>query len=40
MREAGPGDLIFSFVDTLPVAIGVVEFCTFKKLELTEFGDP
>jgi putative restriction endonuclease len=39
MREVAPGDLIFSFVDTRIVAIGVARSYCYESPKPTEFGD-
>jgi hypothetical protein len=38
MREAAPGDLVFSFVDTRVVAIGTVTSYCYESPKPTEFG--
>ena len=38
MREFSPGDLIFSFVDTFIVAIGVAQSYCWESPKPTEFG--
>src|SRR5215472_13607035 len=38
MREASPGDLVFSFVDTKIAAIGIVESYCFESPKPPEFG--
>jgi putative restriction endonuclease len=39
MREVAPGDLIFSFVDTRIVAIGIAESYCYESPKPIEFGD-
>src|SRR5258708_10842550 len=38
MREASPGDLVFSFVDTRIAAIGIIESYCFESPKPLEFG--
>src|SRR5881396_2584356 len=38
MREVSPGDMIFSFVDTFIVAIGVAQSYCWESPKPTEFG--
>jgi hypothetical protein len=38
MREASPGDLVFSFADTKILAIGTVQSYCFESLKRLEFG--
>ena len=38
MREAAPGDVVFSFVDTKIAAIGIVESYCFESPKPPEFG--
>jgi putative restriction endonuclease len=38
MREASPGDLVFSFVDTKILAIGIVQSYCFESPKPVEFG--
>jgi hypothetical protein len=39
MREVSPGDLVFSFVDTHLVAIGIAESYCYESPKPTEFGE-
>ena len=39
MREVAPGDLIFSFVDTRIIAIGIAESYCYESPRPTAFGD-
>src|SRR6185437_4796620 len=38
MREASPGDLVFSFADTRIIAIGIVQSYCFESPKPVEFG--
>lgn len=38
MREAAPGDIIFSFADTLIRAIGIAQFYCWESPKPLEFG--
>jgi putative restriction endonuclease len=38
MREVSPGDVIFSFVDTFIIAMGVAESYCWESPKPTEFG--
>src|SRR5438132_3846518 len=39
MKEVAPGDLVFSFVDTRIIAIGVVASYCYESPKPTEFGE-
>ena len=38
MREVAPGDVVFSFVDTRIVAIGIAASCYYESPKPSEFG--
>ena len=38
MREVAPGDLVFSFVDTRIVAVGIVTSYCYESPKPAEFG--
>lgn len=39
MREVAPGDLVFSFADTLVPAIGIVQSFVYESQKPSEFGN-